>query len=153
MPIQKQEIVILRLEPKCAATRASRRVDAIGEVRVTRLSGSAIERDRGTARRLKAWMVSRPRVRPTLRAPSADPAFASFVALVADAPVAAFIKDPDGRYLYANPHMLATIFEPIAADWSGKTDADIWPADVAATIHANDEASRLEGNRCSSSPR
>lgn len=135
----------MRLELKRAATRASRRVDAIGEVRVTRLSGSAIERDRGTARRLMAWMVSRPRVRPTLRAPSADPVFAFFVALVADAPVAAFIKDPDGRYLYANPHMLATIFEPIAADWSGKSDADIWPANLAATIHATDEASGLEG--------
>lgn len=112
---------------------------------MSRLSGTLIPRDRGKARRFIASMVGRPRVRPTLREPSSDPAFDSFVKLVEDAPVAAFIKDPDGRYLFANAHLLATIFEPIAADWSGKTDADIWPGDIATAIQENDDASRTKG--------
>lgn len=109
------------------------------------LSGTAIERDPAKARLAASAMARRPRVRPPLRELLSDPACVSFVELVQDAPVAAFIKDPDGRYLFANPHLLATVFEPIASDWSGKTDADIWPADVAALIHANDQASRLKG--------
>ncbi|MGD0863412.1 MAG: EAL domain-containing protein [Candidatus Limnocylindrales bacterium] len=56
------------------------------------------------------------------------------------APVAAFVKDRDGRYIYANPHLLATVGERMGSDWYGKTDADVWPPDVAALVRANDEA-------------
>jgi EAL domain-containing protein (putative c-di-GMP-specific phosphodiesterase class I) len=54
--------------------------------------------------------------------------------------VAAFVKDRDGRYIYANPHLLATVGERMGSDWYGKTDADVWPPDVAALVRANDEA-------------
>jgi PAS domain S-box-containing protein len=70
---------------------------------------------------------------------SADPVLAAFAALVNKAPVAAFIKDPEGRYVYANPYLLATVWERLGSDWFGKTDADIWP-DVAALVRENDEA-------------
>ncbi len=49
-----------------------------------------------------------------------------------DAPWNASIKDADGRYLYLNGHYLATLGDRFGVDWYGKTDADIWPAEVAA---------------------
>jgi PAS domain S-box-containing protein len=71
---------------------------------------------------------------------SSDPAFAAFVALVADAPVAGFVKDLDGRYLYANRHLLTTVFAGLQSDWRGKTDAEIWPPEVAARVRQTDDA-------------
>ena len=56
------------------------------------------------------------------------------------APVVAFVKDPAGHYLYANPFLLAIFGERMGPDWYGRTDADIWPADVAALLRANDQA-------------
>jgi PAS domain S-box-containing protein len=55
------------------------------------------------------------------------------------APVVAFVKDPDGRYLYANPYLLAIFAEHMGNDWYGKTDTDIWPAEVAKVLRSNDE--------------
>ncbi len=55
------------------------------------------------------------------------------------APVVAFVKDPDGRYLYANPYLLAIFAERMGTDWYGKTDLDIWPAEVASVLRSNDE--------------
>ena len=69
-----------------------------------------------------------------------DPIIAAFVALVADAPVIGFIKDVDGRYVYANRHLLATAFQRIGSDWRGKADIDIWPPDVAAVVDSSDKA-------------
>ena len=54
------------------------------------------------------------------------------------APVVAFVKDPDGRYVYANPYLLAVFGERMGADWLGKTDADIWPDGIAAKLRADD---------------
>lgn len=71
-----------------------------------------------------------------------DPVWAAFVALVAEAPVAAFIKDPEGRYVYANQYLQTTLGERFGSDWYGKTDAELWPPDVAALIRQGDEATR-----------
>jgi PAS domain S-box-containing protein len=71
---------------------------------------------------------------------SSDPAFAAFVALVAAAPVIGFIKDLEGRYLYANPYLATTVFAELEPGWQGKTDAEIWPPDVAALVRATDDA-------------
>jgi PAS domain S-box-containing protein len=56
------------------------------------------------------------------------------------APVAAFVKDAGGHYLYANPLLLATLGQYMGPDWLGKTDAEIWPPAAAAVIRAHDEA-------------
>ena len=69
-----------------------------------------------------------------------DPAFAPFVALVADAPLVGFIKDPEGRYLYANPYLLATVFAGLRSHWRGMTDAEIWPTEVAARVRETDDS-------------
>lgn len=56
------------------------------------------------------------------------------------APVVAFVKDADGRYLYANPYLLAIFGEQMGLDWYGKTDADLWPDEVADRLRSNDAA-------------
>ncbi len=76
---------------------------------------------------------------------SVDPGFGEIMAarlrdLMDAAPVVAFVKDPAGRYLYANPYLLAIFGERMGSDWYGKTDEDIWPAEVAALLRANDQA-------------
>ena len=74
-----------------------------------------------------------------------DPGFGEIMAarlrdLMDAAPVVAFVKDPAGRYLYANPYLLAIFGERMGSDWYGKTDDDIWPPKVAALLRANDQA-------------
>jgi PAS domain S-box-containing protein len=73
------------------------------------------------------------------------PIAAHFRDLMDAAPVAAFVKDSDGRYIYANPYMLANTGKRMGSDWHGKTDADIWPPEVAAQICANDKAALRKG--------
>ncbi len=68
-----------------------------------------------------------------------------FEDLMRRAPIAAFVKDADGRYVYANPHFLATMGRIMGPDWFGKTDADLWPPEAAAVMKANDEAALREG--------
>src|SRR5450759_4999737 len=65
---------------------------------------------------------------------------ARFRYIMETAPVAAFVKDAAGRFLYANPHMLVTVGNRMGSDWRGKTAADFWPPDLAARIRADDEA-------------
>ena len=65
--------------------------------------------------------------------------------LMEAAPVTAFVKDAAGRFLYANPHMLATVGKRMGSDWRGKTAADFWPPDLAARICADDEAVLRDG--------
>src|SRR5450830_1664422 len=65
---------------------------------------------------------------------------ARFRYLMETAPVTAFVKDAAGRFLYANPHMLATVGKRMGSDWRGKTAADFWPPDLAARICADEEA-------------
>jgi PAS domain S-box-containing protein len=60
------------------------------------------------------------------------------------APVAAWLKDSEGRYVYANPHLLATMGRHMGPAWQGKTDADMWPPAAAALMRTRDQAT-LEG--------
>lgn len=62
-----------------------------------------------------------------------------FSELVEAAPFAAFVKDADGRYVYANPHLLATMGAFMGSDWQGKTDAEMWPPEAAAHLRTRDE--------------
>jgi PAS domain S-box-containing protein len=62
-----------------------------------------------------------------------------FIDFLEFAPVAAFAKDAYGRYVYANPYLLATLGKHMGCDWYGKTDADMWPSESAAAMRAADE--------------
>jgi PAS domain S-box-containing protein len=62
---------------------------------------------------------------------------AEFETLMADTAAVGFIKDPDGRYVYANPFLVQHLSEPKGGEWLGKTDLELWP-DVAARIRADD---------------
>ena len=63
---------------------------------------------------------------------------AQFEKLMESAPVASFVKDARGRYLYANPYMLTTMAKNMGSHWRGKTDADMWPAEAAAKMREHD---------------
>jgi PAS domain S-box-containing protein len=52
-------------------------------------------------------------------------------------PFSAFIKDEAGHYLYVNPQV-ERAFNRTLADYSGKTDFDLFPLATAQTIRAND---------------
>jgi PAS domain S-box-containing protein len=68
-----------------------------------------------------------------------------FSRLMDAAPVAAFVKDANGAYVYANPHLLATLGKHMGTDWRGKTDADMWPPDAAVLMRSSDEAVLRDG--------
>jgi PAS domain S-box-containing protein len=59
---------------------------------------------------------------------------------MATAPVAAFVKDSDGRYIFANPFLLATMDKWMGPGWRGKTDAEMWPPEAAAMLRRHDQA-------------
>jgi EAL domain-containing protein (putative c-di-GMP-specific phosphodiesterase class I) len=65
---------------------------------------------------------------------------AVFDDFMAATPAVAFVKDSDGRYRYVNRQFLEQFGDHMGSDWFGKTDADVWPADVAALVHASDVA-------------
>ena len=69
-----------------------------------------------------------------------DPFTLQFRNLTEALPVAAFVKDLDGRYVYANQYLLATLGRHMGSDWHGQTDADMWPPEAAAVIRGYDEA-------------
>jgi diguanylate cyclase (GGDEF)-like protein/PAS domain S-box-containing protein len=52
-------------------------------------------------------------------------------------PLVGFMKDEDGRLVYANSRF-QEVFEPLLGEFLGKTDFDLWPAEVAAKIRADD---------------
>jgi diguanylate cyclase (GGDEF)-like protein/PAS domain S-box-containing protein len=54
-----------------------------------------------------------------------------------NAPFLAFIKDAQGRFLFYNARM-AERFRISAEAWVGKNDFEIWPREIAETMHAND---------------
>jgi len=59
-------------------------------------------------------------------------------------PASAFIKDHQGRYVWGN----AAWRRQFPDDWgdlTGKTDADLWPADTAAVFGASDTKVRQDG--------
>lgn len=54
-----------------------------------------------------------------------------------NAPFLAFIKDAEGRFLFYNSRM-AERFGIDEGAWLGKNDFEIWPPEIAETMHAND---------------
>jgi PAS domain S-box-containing protein len=65
-----------------------------------------------------------------------------FRELLESAPVVAFMKDAQGRYLYANRHAIETYGEITGPNGQGKTDSEIWPPEIAAQIRASDDEVR-----------
>ncbi len=63
-----------------------------------------------------------------------------FRAFMDNSPAAAFLKDEDGRMLYFNDLIRRRFEIKDDADWIGKTDAELWPDDVARTLRQNDVA-------------
>ncbi len=61
-----------------------------------------------------------------------------FRAFMDSGPAAAFMKDEDGRMLYFNELIRQRFEIKDDADWIGKTDAELWPDDVARTLRQND---------------
>jgi diguanylate cyclase (GGDEF)-like protein/PAS domain S-box-containing protein len=53
------------------------------------------------------------------------------------APFLAFIKDANGRFVFYNIRM-AERFRISLEEWLGKGDFEIWPPEIAQTMHAND---------------
>ena len=62
-----------------------------------------------------------------------------FQAFMDNSPAIAFIKDAAGRYVYLNKAAIQH-FPGKLAIWQGKTDLDLWPADTAKQLRANDVA-------------
>ena len=53
-------------------------------------------------------------------------------------PGLAWIKDADGRYVYAND-TAKTVFSPLGSEIHGKTDEDLFPPEIAAQFRRNDQ--------------
>ena len=64
---------------------------------------------------------------------------AQFEAFMENAPLAAFIKDEYGRYLYTNKSW-PLLFNPLITDWQGKTADELFPAETAGTFTDSDRA-------------
>lgn len=62
-----------------------------------------------------------------------------FDAFMTHSPAVAFMKDEDGRMVYANK-AFKDAFSLQGTDWKNKTDADLWPAEVAQALRQNDLA-------------
>jgi PAS domain S-box-containing protein len=62
-----------------------------------------------------------------------------FDRFMSNSPVIAFIKDEQGRFLYVNSLLERTWNRPLA-DWLGKTDFDLFPAEQAQQWRDNDTA-------------
>jgi PAS domain S-box-containing protein len=62
---------------------------------------------------------------------------ARFRAFMDHSPVLAFMKDQEGRYIYAN-RLWELHTNRTQADWNGKTDEELWPPDVAAMCRESD---------------
>jgi PAS domain S-box-containing protein len=56
-----------------------------------------------------------------------------------NSPTIAWIKDEHGRYVYLS-HTYEDRFRVRLEDWRGRTDAELWPAEVAGTYRRNDRA-------------
>ncbi|WP_447987270.1 PAS domain S-box protein [Nitrospira sp. Nam74] len=66
---------------------------------------------------------------------------ARFRAFMDHSPVLAFMKDQEGRYIYAN-RLWELHTNRTQTDWSGKTDEELWPPDVAAMCGESDRQVR-----------
>ncbi|HEX7472940.1 MAG TPA: EAL domain-containing protein [Candidatus Limnocylindrales bacterium] len=103
-------------------------------------SGVEPHRPDPSARRLQSPVRGHRTSQAADPATEAASALQLFVELMSTAPIVAFVKDVAGRYIYANPHLLASFADRMGRDWYGRSDADIWPPEVAAQIRANDLA-------------
>jgi PAS domain S-box-containing protein len=92
-----------------------------------------------------AWLVIRRDFRLLSEAEAASRASVRRSdAFIDNSPAVAYMKDEDGHYLFVNEPALRR-FRTRAEDWLGKTDADIWPAEVAAEQRRNDLAVLASG--------
>ena len=66
-----------------------------------------------------------------------------FTQMMGDAPLAAFIKDAEGRYVYINAYVANRFGGLFGSDWLGKTDEDIFPPESAARMRAADARTLL----------
>jgi PAS domain S-box-containing protein len=69
---------------------------------------------------------------------------ALFETFMNNLPALAYMKDMAGRYLYCNQTCQSTYKKPLT-DIIGKTDDEIWPEKIAATIKSNDNIVMSEG--------
>ncbi len=60
-----------------------------------------------------------------------------FSAFMDNLPGFAWMKDIEGRYVYVNQRLKRLI--PYPNRWLGKTDADLWPKEIANTFRENDK--------------
>ena len=60
-----------------------------------------------------------------------------FATFMDNLPGFAWMKDLEGRYTFANARLAE--LEPHRAVWLAKTDAELWPAEIADAYRANDE--------------
>jgi PAS domain S-box-containing protein len=67
-----------------------------------------------------------------------------FQAFMDNSPAVAFIKDPNGRYLYCN-RPFQKLFLSINKDLIGLTDEELFPLDVVRTLRENDELVHSSG--------
>ncbi|MEW6544751.1 MAG: PAS domain-containing protein [Nitrospirota bacterium] len=72
---------------------------------------------------------------------------ARFRAFMDHGPAVAFLKDEAGRYVYVNQPLVRR-FNCTPAEWQGKTDVELLPAEVAQRLRDHD-AEVLASNRCS----
>ncbi|NOT57642.1 MAG: PAS domain S-box protein [Deltaproteobacteria bacterium] len=56
-----------------------------------------------------------------------------------NSPAAAYIKDDQGRYVYINDPIARLVGRP-AEQWQGKTDRELWSAEMAEQLHHHDQA-------------
>ena len=68
-----------------------------------------------------------------------------FRAFMDATPAVAFIKNADGRYVYANRRWEEQ-FTPPRRDWLGRPDVDFWPPETAAAFRASDLAALEPGH-------
>ena len=98
----------------------------------TYLEVSALCADRTTRPLLDEFLKTRDLLEQELRL--SEERFRTFMN---NAPFVTFVKDAEGRFLYYNERM-AQRFGIAMEEWLGKSDFDVWPKEIADTIHLND---------------
>jgi EAL domain-containing protein (putative c-di-GMP-specific phosphodiesterase class I)/PAS domain-containing protein len=104
------------------------------------INGSTTALDTRPSRRAASRRITAAGPATRGQAWTAEVATVIFDHFMAATPAVAFLKDSDGRYRYANRQFLEQYGDRRGSDWLGKTDAEIWPADIAVSIRANDAA-------------
>ena len=64
---------------------------------------------------------------------------AYFQTFMDNSPLVAFVKDEEGRYVYAN-RLWEQIFHKTNGEMIGKADTELWPSDTAEQLRKNDRA-------------